>query len=92
MVTRGLVGVKMGQVWLQLVRSNQVVEDNREEYFALAPHTMQRREVLVDLHPVVTRAKRGDLIRVMRNTGGGGGHQLTVKDFKMILLHKSPLQ
>ena len=104
-VTRGLAGVKMawewkdqgwgnqkGQVWLQLVRNNKVVEDNREEYFALAPHTMQRREVLVDLHPVVTRAKRGDLIRVMRNTGGGGGHQLTVKDFKMILLHKSPLE
>ena len=104
-VTRGLAGVKMawewkdqgwgnqkGQVWLQLVRNNKVVEDNPEEYFALAPHTMQRREVLVDLHPVVTRAKRGDLIRVMRNTGGGGGHQLTVKDFKMILLHKSPLE
>ena len=49
-----------------------MLEDNREEYFALAPHTMQRREVLIDLHSVVTRAKRGDLIRVMRNTGGGG--------------------
>ena len=71
-VTRGLVGVKMawewkdqgwgnqkGQVWLQLVRNNKVLEDNREEYFALAPHIMQRGEVLIDLHPIVTRAKRG---------------------------------
>ena len=60
-VTRGLVGVKMawewkdqgwgnqkGQVWLQLVRSNQVVEDNREEYFALAPHTYRSFRVFCD--------------------------------------------
>merc|ERR1719458_2433079 len=50
-LTRGLVAVKMvwewrdqgygnqkGQLWLQLVREGQVLEDNREEYFALAPH------------------------------------------------------
>ena len=31
------------------------------------------------------------LLRVARNVGGGGGHKLTVKNFKMTLLHKSPL-
>ena len=31
------------------------------------------------------------LFRVARNVGGGGGHKLTVKNFKMTLLHKSPL-
>ena len=30
----------------------------------------------------------GDTLRVMRNTGGGGGHALTVKDFRMTILHK----
>ena len=30
----------------------------------------------------------GDTLRVMRNTGGGGGHSLTVKDFRMTILHK----
>ena len=39
-------------------------------------------------HPVVTRAKRGDILRVMRNIGGGGGHSLTVQDFTMTIAHK----
>ena len=30
----------------------------------------------------------GDTLRVMRNTGGGGGHALTVKDFQMTIIHK----
>jgi len=108
-VSRGLVAIKMdwewrdqgygnqkGQLWLQLVRDGQVLEDNRNNYFALAPHKenreCERREVMVELHPVVMRAQKGDLIRVVRNVGGGGGHRLTVKNFKMTLLHKRPRQ
>ena len=30
----------------------------------------------------------GDTLRVTRNTGGGGGHALYVKDFQMTILHK----
>ena len=72
----------------------QVLEDSREDYFALAPQSRQceRREVLVELHQVVSRARRGDLVRVVRNIGGGGGHRLTVKDFKMTIIHKSPIE
>ena len=72
----------------------QVLEDSREDYFALAPQSRQceRREVLVEHHQVVSRARRGDLVRVVRNIGGGGGHRLTVKDFKMTIIHKSPIE
>ena len=32
---------------------------------------------------VVKRCVCGDVVRVMRNAGGGGGHELYVSDFKM---------
>ena len=60
----------------------------------LSPQTRQcqRREVFVEQHRVVTEARKGDLVRVKRNIGGGGGHSLTVKDFKMTILHKRPIE
>ena len=38
--------------------------------------------------PIMIQKVLGDTLRVMRNTGGGGGHALTVKDFQMTILHK----
>ena len=35
-----------------------------------------------------TNKNSGDTLRVARNTGGGGGHALYVKDFQMTILHK----
>ena len=49
----------------------------------------QKQEVFVEQHPVMTRARRGDLIRVIRYVKDT--HGLVVKDFKMTLLHKSPV-
>ena len=48
----------------------------------------EKQEVLVEQHPVITRAHRGDLIRVIRYVNDT--HGLIVKDFLMTLLHKSP--
>ena len=47
-----------------------------------------KQEVFVEQHPVITRARRGDLIRVIRYVEDR--HGLVVRDFQMILLHKSP--
>ena len=41
-------------------------------------------------HPVITGARRGDMIRVMRYVEGH--HGLEVRDFQMTLFHKNPLQ
>ena len=49
---------------------------------------MEAKVIEVSNHPVVTKAKRGDVLRVMRNVGGGGGHSLTVRDFTMRIAHK----
>ena len=47
----------------------------------------RKQEVFVEHHPVITRARRGDLIRVIRYVKDT--HGLSVKDFKMTLLHRS---
>ena len=47
-----------------------------------------KQEVFVEQHPVITGARRGDLIRVLRYVEGN--HGLEVRHFQMTLLHKSP--
>ena len=52
---------------------------------------MEAKVVEVSNHPVVTKAKRGDVLRVMHNVGAVGGWtppSLTVRDFTMRIAHK----
>ena len=50
----------------------------------LAPHTLTKVEkTLSAAEGVVSMARPGDRYHVMTNVGGGGGHTLTIKDFKM---------
>ena len=37
---------------------------------------------------MVQECRPGDVLRVMKNVGGGGGHHLYVKDFKVTLRHR----
>ena len=65
-----------------------MLADTREDYFALAPRLnreqeLEDREVVIRGHPVVDLLERGDRLRFMRNVGGGGGHSLTVRQFKV---------
>ena len=81
-------GNQRGQIWIQLMRNGKVLADTREDYFALAPHMnrgdeLEDREVVIRGHPVVDLLERGDRLRFMRNVGGGGGHSLTVRQFKV---------
>ena len=47
-----------------------------------------KQEVFVEQHPLITGARGGDLIRVLRYVGGH--HGLQVRDFQMTILHKNP--
>merc|ERR1719370_1850683 len=73
-----------GQIWLQLVRNGEVLE--KFEYTSLAhggkvyrwqdediiveDRGWQNQEVFVEEHPVITQARNGDLIRVIRHVKG----------------------
>ena len=48
-----------------------------------------KQELFVEQHPLITGARRGDLIRVLRYAENR--HNLEVRDFQMTLFHKNPL-
>ena len=103
-LTRGLVQVEMsfrwmnqgyraGKMWLQLIRAGEVVADCRDRSPTLLPYRgvfiFHTEAVVVTSHPVVFKAKKGDILRVMRKIGGGGSQSLSVKDFAMRIAHKN---
>ena len=54
------------------------------ELFGIAEHYEKSAKVVIDSHPVVTEAKPGDFYRFMRRAGGGGGHELIVRNFRAV--------
>ena len=39
-------------------------------------------------HSIVRLAQEGDVLRVMKNVGGGGGHRLMVNNFHIRVVYK----
>ena len=81
-------GNRKGMLWVQLMRGDEVVADSREDFPTLAPHVagpigvMEPAATLIKNHSVVNLSRPGDRLRFMVNVGGGGGHQLKVRNFK----------
>jgi len=74
-------GNRKGQVWIDLVRSGEVIENSLHDFPNLADHQMKSEEIKISNHPVVDRIRKGDILKFMVNVGGGGGHSLFIKDF-----------
>ena len=68
-----------------MIRDEEVLADSRVQFYELAPDEYMEREVMIKEHPVVDLLKRGDKLRFMRSVGGGGGHSLTVRNFKVMV-------
>ena len=92
-----MFGNRKGHIWLQLRRpknggtSFDMVSEMRADHFGVAPHeTSEFSGTLTEQDEIVSLAQPGDYYQVMKNVGGGGGHSLTVRDFKMVL-HFKPL-
>ncbi|KAJ7362036.1 hypothetical protein OS493_013124 [Desmophyllum pertusum] len=54
------------------------------QLFGIAEHYRKRAQTVISDHPVVSKARSGDFYRFMRYVGCGGGHQLDVKDFRVV--------
>ncbi len=82
-------GNRKGEIFLQLMRTAnagaapmEVVQ--KRKVFGIADHEKKKTNAELANDPIVTLAKPGDFYRFMRNAGGGGGHSLTVENFKVI--------
>ena len=79
-----------GEMYVTLMRppeeqnhEAEVVAEKRR-VFGIAKHSEEKALAEVTTDPIVTLAQPGDFYRFMRIIGGGGGHSLTVRNFKAI--------
>ncbi len=81
-------GNRKGEIFVKLIRK---VNRNEEEIaekrhlFGIAGHKKASAEVVVSNDPIVDLAQPGDYYKFMRNAGGGGGHTLTVENFRVVI-------
>ena len=79
-------GNRKGKVWLQIIRNDEMILETEPELCGLANHSFE--EVNINLtreDNIVKEYKPGDQFRIMRNIGGGGGHKLSVQNFKLVI-------
>lgn len=79
-------GNKKGQLFLQLVRDNQMVAECRDT-FGTCGHRLERAECTLSDSNLLKASQKGDVLRFMRNAGGGGGHSLKVHDFNCTVFY-----
>ena len=82
-------GNRKGEIYMKLMRpaaeGGEPVEiAKHDRLFGIAEHfEKEAQKVIRGDHPVVAKAKAGDFYRFMRNAGGGGGHELEGKNFRV---------
>ena len=80
-------GNRKGELFLKLIRrdgSGENIVAEHRRLFGIAEHMETRASVVIENHPAVEQARPGDFYRFMRNAGGGGGHSLTVRNFRAV--------
>ena len=79
-------GNRKGRLAVALVRgqSEEVVALKGTGGLGVAPHRLGKATAEVNEDKVVTQARPGNFYRFFGNAGGGGGHELVVKNFKAI--------
>ena len=80
-------GNRKGEIYMMLmrpVRNDPVEIATYPKLFGIAEHYEKEAHTVITAdHPVVAKAKAGDFYRFMRNAGGGGGHKLKAKNFRV---------
>lgn len=84
-------GNRKGELFVKLVRpkrrsrrGGETVLAEKRGLFGIAKHKEETASAEVVEDAVVSMAQPGDFYRFMRNAGGGGGHTLTVKNFRVV--------
>ena len=83
-------GNRKGEIYMMLMRpaadeeGEPVKIAKYQRLVGIAEHfEKEAQNVIRADHPVVAKAKAGDFYRFMRNAGGGGGHELEGKNFRV---------
>lgn len=82
-------GNRKGEIFMMLMRpaaerGEPVKIAEYRRLFGIAEHfEKEAQNVIRGDHPVVAEAKAGDFYRFMNHAGGGGGHELEGKNFRV---------
>ena len=76
-------GNRKGDIFVSLMRGSKVIAEKFRP-FGVAPHKEQYAEVELTDDSIVKLAEPSHNYKFTRNAGGGGGHELIVKNFKVI--------
>ena len=81
-----------GEIFIKLMRADGHASGSPEEIaekrhvLGVAQHEWSNVKATLGANePIVNKAQPGDFYRFMRLVGGGGGHQLFVRNFKAIV-------
>ena len=81
-----LNGKTISRLFNKKSETNSIMISEDRDIFDLAPHCEEKvTKVLTSQDGVLSNARPGDYIQFMKNVGGGGGHRLIVKDFKVLI-------
>lgn len=86
-------GLRKGKIQLRIIRHSEIVLETEPGLCGLAKHDWE--EVIIHLteeDDVVKKFKPGDHFQIMRDIGGGGGHQLIVQKFKLVIKLKKNIE
>jgi len=81
-------GNRKGEIFVKLMRRGRFKTEEvaeKRKLAGIAQHKEETVETEVTIEPIITFARAGDYYRFMRNAGGGGGHSLNVKNFRVVL-------
>ena len=77
-------GNRKGDVIVSLMRGEEIIAE-KYNILGVAPHKEEYADTDISDDPIVTQTSQGDYYKFTRNPGGGGGHQLFVKNYKVII-------
>lgn len=75
-------GNRKGDIFLTLMRGEEAVAVKYHP-LGVAPHKEEEARTELMNDPIITEAREGDYYKFSKNPGGGGGHQLTVKNYRV---------
>lgn len=80
-------GNQKGDIFITLMRGRIRKKEIATKYHPLgiAPHKEASDHTILTDDPIVNEAREGDYYKFTRNAGGGGGHQLIVKNYKVVV-------
>ena len=83
-------GNRKGEIFVKLMRPSDsnphsaVEVAMKHQLLGIAEHEMKSATSMLTEDPILQKSVPGDFYRFMRNVGGGGGHSLTVRNFKVV--------